>query len=283
MYNNPLFIRYSLDHPITANEVKRLPEFRFKREMRLATFLGGIEYVFTLPFLFLPFIHLIWRIPTVLASATMISREVENQTWHPLRSLPISIREIVWAKYAAIFPYMEPQLNLLFYLRGGPAIIILGVWAASTITSLPQRGLEQWLADTLAIVLSVIYVVISPTLDVAVDGALGLLASALSPRRSTALILATLVRTTLWLLPLLPLVMLQYGVLPTFGLVGLQPENIDLRAWAVVANFGPGYAYLWNLGPWISIVLVLGTVALRLGFIRLALELAAYRAERLEV
>lgn len=279
MYNTPLITSIGRDHPVTVNEIKRLPVFRFQREMRFFNFLGGLEIIFGT--LLVPFIHWIWRIPTVLASSTMISREVESQTWNSLQATPYTLREIIWAKYTAIFHYMDSTLTLMLYLRGGPVVVFLGIWGAATITTLPRTGFADWFVDTIAIVSACFYLMISPTLDVAVDGAMGMLASALSPRRSTALIMATLARMTAWLLPMVVAMLTQYGFAGAFGVE--QLNVVELRSVAAVAIFGPGYAFIWNVDPLLSTGLVVGTILLRLAFVRVMLEVAVFRAARLIV
>jgi len=270
-----------LEHPLTYNELKRLPVFRYQNAAKAFSLFGGLEFAFTLPGCWIPFIHWLWRIPTILASATMISREVEQRTWAPLRTTPFSVREIVYAKYAAIFYYMEPYVMLVIYIRAVPVIIFGASWMVSALTILPQRGLEYWFTITAALLMAGVYVLLSPVLDVAVDGAVGILASTMAPRRSTTLVIAMLARLTGWLLPLALAAPLQYGAFTDLW-SGTPPDMITLRAVAVVSTFGPGYAFLWGVPAWLSVGLVIGFILGRLGLVRLLLEFTVIRAARIE-
>ncbi len=281
----PYLGKINLDHEITLHELKRLPVYPFDRWMKVFTVFGGLEFVFTLPGCWIPFVHWLWRIPSVMASSTMVSREIEDRTWHVLRVTPLTAREIMLAKYAAIFRYMDPHLMVVTYIRAVPAIIFAATWLVSTITVLPQQGFAYWFSRTVALAFAGVYFLISPVLDVAMDGAIGLLASTLSQRRSTALIMALLARMSGWLLPLALAAPLQFGQYGAFGGLfgGARPDFSTLRAISIVSTYGPTYAFLWGIPVWISVVVVVGIFLLRLGLVRLMLELAIVRADRIEV
>jgi len=241
--------------------------------------------VFTLPGCWIPFVHWLWRFPTILASSTVICREIEDRTWNQVRVTPLTVRQIVMAKYVAVFRYMENHIAVVTYVRAIPAVIFGAIWLVSTLTILPQEGLEYWISRTVAIAFAGMYFLVSPLLDVAVDGAIGLLASTLSQRRSTALIMAILARITTWLLPLALAAPLQYGQLGAFGGLfgGTQPDLPALRALAIVSTYGPAYGFLWGIEVWLSVAIVIVIFVLRLGLIRVLLELAIARADRIEV
>lgn len=276
---------FHLGHPVALNEVKRLPPVRHRNWVKAAAVIGGVEFLLTLPGCWVPFVHWLWRLPTILVSATVISREVEDRTWTPVLSTPLTLRDIVMAKYAAIFHYMEPVTTTITYIRAVPLVVIGATWLASTLTVLPRAGLGYWAETTLAVLAAGIYFMLAPFLDVAVDGAIGLLASAISPHRSTAVAMAVLARATGWLLPLALAAPLQYGQYGAFGglFSGLQPDLATLRALAIVATFGPAYAFPWGIPAWTSIVMVVVGVVLRLALVRLLLELTIIRAARIEV
>ncbi len=273
------------EHEVTLQELKRLPDFHNNNWMRLFTFFGGVEFLFTLPGCWIPFIHWLWRLPSVMAGSTMVTREIEDRTWNTLRVTPLTVREIITAKFASIFRYMESNVTIIMYIRAVPTIIFGATWLVSTLTVLPQQGLEYWLSRSIALAFAGAYYLLSPILDVAVDGAIGMLASTLSQRRSTAMIIALLARLCGWLLPLAIALPLQLGEIGAFG--GLfdpaSPNEQTLRALSIVSTFGPSYAFLWGLPVLASVILVVGVFLLRLGLVRLLLELAVFRAEHLEV
>jgi hypothetical protein len=289
------FIPFDSDNTVTINELKHLPDFRFNNWMKVFDVIGGVEYLFfAVPGCWIPFVQWFWRLPAVLASGTMISREIEDRTWNPLRTTALSVREIVYAKYAAVFRYMEPHITLVMYIRAVPVLIMEVAWFASTFVILPQQGFFSWLGLVLAFLTAGAYVLISPFLDVAVDGAIGILASSFAQRRSSGVIISVLARATGWLLPVAFAVLIQYGLpttnllftmsgTTTAGMSDLSRVMVTLRAITVVALIGPGYAYLWGLAPWVGTGLVVSGLLFRLGLIRLLLELTVIRAGRIEV
>ncbi len=268
----------SLNDAITLHEVKRLPPNRLGALAIAFDLLGGIEFIFTLPGFWVPFVHWLWRIPTILTSASSISHELEDQTWNTLRATTLTVHEIVMAKFSAIIRYMEPHFMLVIYVRSMPVLVFGVSWIVSTLTVLPARGFEYWLSTSLAFLAAGLYLVLSPVLDVAFDGALGLLVSSFTARRSTALIVAVLVRLVGFLLPMMLIVPLTYGVFDRLS----RPDIIQLRAIAVMSTFGPSYAFLWGIERWLSVVIVVVYTLLRLAAIRLMLTLTVARAERIE-
>lgn len=268
-----------LDHAVTLHEVKRLPPNRLGWLAIAFDLLGGIEFIFTLPGFWVPFVHWLWRIPTILVSAGSVSHELEDQTWNTLRATTLTVHEIIMAKFAAIIRYMEPHFMLVIYVRSMPVIIFSVSWVVSTLTVLPARGFEYWLSTSLALLAAGGYLLVSPVLDVAFDGALGLLVSTFNARRSTALIVAVLIRLIGFLIPMTLIVPLSYGLFDSLG----RMDVIRLRAIAVVSTFGPSYAFLWGIERWLSIAIVVVYTLVRLGAIRLMLKLAVIRAERIEV
>ncbi len=268
-----------LDHAVTLHEVKRLPPNRLGWLAIAFDLLGGIEFIFTLPGFWVPFVHWLWRIPTILVSAGSVSHELEDQTWNTLRATTLTVHEIIMAKFAAIIRYMEPHFMLVIYVRSMPVIIFSVSWVVSTLTVLPARGFEYWLSTSLAFLAAGGYLLVSPVLDVAFDGALGLLVSTFNARRSTALIVAVLIRLIGFLIPMTLIVPLSYGLFDSLG----RMDVIRLRAIAVVSTFGPSYAFLWGIERWLSIAIVVVYTLVRLGAIRLMLKLAVIRAERIEV
>lgn len=268
-----------LDDSITLHEVKRLPPNRLGGFAYFFDVLGGLEFIFTLPGFWVPFVHWLWRIPTILASATVISHEFEDKTWNTLRATTLSVRQIIMYKYAAVLRYMEPHYMLVLYVRAIPVVIFGVSWLVSTLTVLPQRGFDYWISRSMAFLFSGGYLLLSPMLDAAFDGALGLLTSSLANRRSTALILAVLARVAGFLLPMALVIPLEYGVFS--NLAGL--DFIQLRAIAVVSTFGPSYAFLWGMDAWLSVLVVIVYTGVRLGLIRAMIEAAIVRAERTEI
>lgn len=268
-----------LDDAIALHELKRLPPNRLGSLAIAFDLLGGIEFIFTLPGFWVPFVHWLWRIPTILASAGSVSHELEDQTWNTLRATTLSVHEIIMAKFSAIIHYMEPHFMLVIYVRSMPVIIFGVSWVVSTLTVLPTQGFEYWISTSLAFLAAGLYLLFSPVLDVAFDGALGLLVSAFTTRRSTALIIAVLVRLIGFLIPMMLIVPLSYGLFDNLG----RLDVIRLRAIAVMSTFGPSYAFLWGIERWLSVAIVVAYTLLRLGAIRLMLKAAVARAERIEI
>lgn len=277
-----LFGKFDVEGPLVIYEFKRMPPLEWWGLSRFFDLLGGFEFVFALPGLSIPFVHWLWRIPTLLASAVVICREVEDQTWNPLRATTLEVRQIVMAKYGAIFRYMEPHLLMIVAIRAIPAIIFGVSWIASTVTVLPQEGFEYWLSTSAAFLAMAVYFLFSPVLDVAFDGALGMMISTFAERRSTALIMTMLARLSGWLLPLALTAPLQYGLLN--GMLGVNQINvIALKAVAVVSTFGPAYAFLWGVPAWISVMVVLVFLISRYALARVMVEVAVRRAGEIEV
>jgi hypothetical protein len=272
----------NLDDPLVIYEVKRMPVLSWWTLSRFFDLLGGFEFIFALPGFSIPFVHWLWRVPTLLASATVVSREVEDRSWNPLRVTTLSLQRIMLVKYGAIFRYMELHYVLVMAVRAVP-VIILGIsWIASTLTVLPMQGFEYWFSTTVIFLAMGVYFLASPMVDVAFDGALGMLASSFSERRSTALVMTMLARLSLWLLPLALTAPLQFGLLNN-ALGVAQVDIITLKAVAVVATFGPTYAFLWGVPQWPSVALIVITLVARLGAARLMLSIATVRASRIEI
>ncbi len=235
--------------------------------------------MFTLPGFWVPFVHWLWRVPTILYSAGVVSHELEDLTWNTLRATTLSVYEIVMAKYAAVIRRMEPHYMLVIYVRAVPVVIFGVSWIVSTLTVLPQQGFYYWISTSLAFVFAGAYLLLSPALDVAFDAALGVMTSAFSGKRSTSLIMATLARLAGWMLPFALVVPLQYGVLNNMA----QLDMVSFRAITTVATFGPAYAFLWGVDAWLSVIVVATYTAVRVGLIRLMLAVAVNRAERIEI
>lgn len=273
-----------LNHPLTLHELKRLPSFGsgFRNWIRAFAVVGGLEFIFTLPGCWVPFVHWLWRFPAILAASTAISREVEDRTWNPLLVTVVPVRDIVLTKFAAVMRYMDSTITLLTYVRAVPIIIFGVTWVASTLTVLPRQGFTYWFTYSLAFLVSAIYLLAAPVLDVGVDAALGLLASTFSQRRSTAMVLGMLARIALWLMPLALAAPLQYGLIG--NAVGVPSADVVvIRAVAIVSTFGPGYAFLWGISVWVSILVLLVTFAFRVALIRFLLYLITVRVSRMEV
>jgi hypothetical protein len=268
-----------LDDPIILYELKRLPTRQIGNWTRVLDVLGGMEFIFTLPGFWVPFIHWLWRVPGLLASAGIVSHEIEGHTWNVVRSTTLTVEQIMMAKYAALLRYMEPHYMLIIYIRAMPAIIFGVSWGTSTLTVLPQQGFAYWFSTSLAFLFAGVYLLISPVLDAGFDAALGMLASTLSGRRSTSLIMTMFIRLAGWMLPFALTIPIQFGISS-----GLPTETmIQLRAIATVGMFGPAYAFLWGINTWLSVIIVLVYVLVRFGLIRWMLATAINRAANLEV
>ncbi|GAB4571112.1 MAG: hypothetical protein Kow0077_06970 [Anaerolineae bacterium] len=271
-----LFGSGDLDESITLHEVKRLPPNRLAGLTYFFDIVGGVEFIFTLPGFWVPFVHWLWRIPTVLVGAGIISHEFEDRTWNTLRATPLTLHQIIMHKFLAVMRYMEPHFMLVVYIRAAPVVIFGISWLVSTITVLPQQGFGYWISTSIAFLFSGAYLLISPVLDTAFDAALSILMSSFANRRATALVMAMFARIAGFLLPMALVIPLEYGVFS--NLTGL--DFIQLRAIAVISTFGPAYAFLWGLGAWVSVLIVMVYTAIRLALIRLMLVGAEIQANR---
>jgi hypothetical protein len=120
------------------------------------------------------------------------------------------------------------------------------------------RALGRLSLDALAVGLlpfcCAAYYLLEPYQDVAIDGAVGLVASTFSPSVAYAFPLAIILRLALWLMQLLALIPL----LGLLTLLGLEPRLLGQLP--LLALLGPGLGYLtdWPSGAillWMAVLL----------------------------
>ncbi len=195
----------------------------------------------------------LWRIPTVVVCAPTVVRERESHTWETLATIPASVREILLAKMAAA---LQPLQGLVGYVVIVRLLISLPALAAGSYFLL--RALGNLNLEILAVGLlpfcCTVYYLLEPYQDTAIDGAVGLVASTLSPSVAYAFPLAIILRLTLWLVQLLALIPL----LGLLTLLGLEPRLLGQLP--LLALLGPGLGYLtdWPCGAillWMAVLL----------------------------
>ncbi len=238
---------------------------------------GGLAIGFFILFAIIPFIPWLWRIPTVLFSAVPVAREVERRRWLILRSTLYSTREILGAFHAAttyrvlmIWSYItgiRMMVGVLLIVPLGVALVgeIFSFLYTLTGAEMPTSGPRFMLVSWLAYLISFLYFLSEPYLDVAIDGALGLLASTMSRRPLSAMLGGLALRVVGWVFQM--------------GVVFLMfPWHMENRS--VFAIMGPGYALWFGVVPEAAIASVLLWAGVRVGFLHLVLRLAVWRVER---
>jgi hypothetical protein len=223
----------------------------------------------------------LWRMPAVLAAAVPVAREVENRRWYLLRSTPFSAGEIVAALHAAstyrvrkLWVYVTIMRLLMIVLLVAATLPFIG---AAVLEMAGQEAREGLLAiDWRVFVLCALYITLEPFLDVAIDGALGVLASTLSDSQTKALFNGFVLRLLLWMLSLLSLLV----ILPITDHM-LPPDQAQLVP--LLALIGPAYGLLLGFSPAVLVVSVLGVTALRLLALNILMRAAAWRAATMAV
>lgn len=195
----------------------------------------------------------LWRIPAVVLCAPLIVREREGRTWEALATIPASMREILLAKMSAA---LQPLQGLVGYVVVVRLLVSLPALAAGSYFLL--RALGYLNLETLAVGLlpfcCAAYYLLEPYQDVAIDGAVGLVASTFSPSVAYAFPLAIILRLALWLVQLLALI----PALGLLTLLGLEPHLLGQLP--LLALLGPGLGYLtdwpfWAILLWMAMLL----------------------------
>ncbi len=230
----------------------------------------------------LPLFGWAWRLQMALAASSTIAREVESGTWDDLRALPWSIGEIVRSKYAAVLARERRLFTQYMTLRFFLLLAMLGfAWLAfwfDWMLAPEARANLAWML--LATVLSVGYTLFEPALDLATDGAFGLLASAFARNQGQAAGLG-LALSAIGLAAQLALTALLIGgatqVAPGAGSPLQLWDSALLSLWGM-AVWGPGGALLYNVSP-IACAAVIALAALaRTAALCGLLALAVWRA-----
>jgi hypothetical protein len=248
-------------------------------------------------------IHGLMGLLAVALASTTISAEVEAQTFHLLRTMPMPVEQIVLAKFGAAFRQVRLLVAAIIVLR---IVLIVGTVAAiiaalvlipgaspsstpplppgvePTIEALPGSTLAAVVAGVVAfVVLSVVwlaYFLLRPLLNAMLFVAIGLFGSTLGKTRSGGLIAAFGMRFGLWVVSY---VLSQ--VVSTSSSLLLSPlfayGSAPLRWLEALVNRQPALAIL--AGTALVVAWFLFAVGLQLGVTLLAVKASTHRAAKL--
>jgi hypothetical protein len=212
------------------------------------------------------------NIVTVAQAAPLISGEVELRSWGLLRVTTVPLHEIIFAKFVAAVRHFRSLLTGLLILRGINLVTGMLLFACVVLRDIfysfsPadwRRFWEDglWFPPLLALCAGVIFFAAQPGVQVLLNTALGMLASAFSRSRGQAVGLGLTARLVLWIASILSNFVLIYGLTFLFS-NWLEPRYAMLEAfynqpapttrqavWAVsLAIFGYLLAVmLWQAG-----------------------------------
>lgn len=168
------------------------------------------------------------NILTVAQTAPLISGELELQSWGLLRTTALSLREIVFAKYAAALTHLRGALLGLLTLRAASTVTAVLIGGYSIYQSWyfsPSQRVEMWttggmwVMPAIAALLGVLWYASQPVMQFLLNGALGLLVSTRFRSRGGSIAMALVARLALWVASAL----LNIGLI--YGLVWLLVEN----------------------------------------------------------
>jgi hypothetical protein len=180
------------------------------------------------------------NVVTVAQAAPLISGEVELRSWGLLRVTTVPLREIIFAKFAAMVRHLRPLLRALLILRTITLVtgllqlgylLLRGVFYNFSSADWHMFwGDGLWLSLLLALAVGVIFFVTQPYVQVLLNTALGMLASVFSRTRGQAVGVGLAARLALWIASILYNVILIYGLL--FIIIGnwLTPTYATLEA-----------------------------------------------------
>jgi hypothetical protein len=145
---------------------------------------------------------------TVAQTAPIISGEIELQSWRLLRTTTLNLREIIFAKYAAALRQLRGPLFGLLILRGAAIITIFTLTVAMllrTVFYYMDRAAWQdfwrkgeWIPLLIAYLACLVLYATQPVLQLFLNGAIGLAASAHTVTRAQALVTGMVGRLVTW-------------------------------------------------------------------------------------
>jgi hypothetical protein len=146
---------------------------------------------------------------TIAQAAPAISGEIELQSWRLLRTTTLTLREIILAKYAAALRHVRGPLLGLLALRVASALTILMFTAYTllrqTFYYLDPSGWRQlfreflWFPPLIAYAIWFIWYISQPLIQLLLNGAIGLTASAYTTSRAQAIAAGLVGRLGLWI------------------------------------------------------------------------------------
>jgi hypothetical protein len=225
--------------------------------------------------LLLPTLPWMWRVPVVLTSAATVGRELETRRWQALRATPYSTYDIVLALLAA-----GTHRVYLLWLFTTIARVILGLMLTLSLHWEMQIGNlvgHTWgMLDWVAWGLSLSYLILEPLLDVAIDGAVGIVSATFSNTQFRAMTYGMALRLGLWLTQLLSLFM----IVP---LAEYLLSSAQAQAMPTVVLMGPVYNMLFGFSAQTTLVMLAGFLALRLLTLYILVRVAVWRGEQVVV
>ncbi len=228
------------------------------------------------------------NVVTIATTAPMVSGEVEMQSWNLLRTTELSVYEIVLAKLAASITSLKEHLRALLLLRvfslmTGVLVFIVQVLRQGIYWDDPQRVaamLRQgtWIPILLAVTMVGIFWLSQPLLQMALNGSVGMAASAYGRSRSGAMAVGLAMRLILWIVSAL----LNIG-----GIVGisyllnqvLTPRYSSIDFLAILPQ-PTALQQVWITCSMIT-VYALGLIASQGGIALFALGIAQRRSRRI--
>lgn len=178
-----------------------------------------------------------------LAAAVLIARERETLNWPLLRITPFSLVNILNAKLAGLFYWLEDGFRLLLYGRGVLAVVTFIVGLALVRQTQPAlTGSPQWpvwVGGGLIAVLIAIFSFAELIVGLLYNFAVGLCVSAFSRTSSAAIAFTFIVQIVLWAFVFMPLERLSSFAI-TQSILGVYPSQFaSAIAFGVSAFFLP--------------------------------------------
>ncbi len=224
------------------------------------------------------------NILVIAQAAPIISGEVELQSWGLLRTTTLSLREIFFAKYAAILTQFRTPLFALMLLRVISTLTIILLVGYSIIQDmfyyqtwaewLRQVARFRWLPVFVAAVPWLVFYAGQPVIQLLLNTALGMAASAYARTRGQAVAAGLVLRLGVWVTT---------GLLNGSAIFVL---NYLSSQWRYPSYVGMGLPYLpewldlWS--TWLTVAFYGASVlAAQMGMILVALGLSLRRARTL--
>ncbi len=224
---------------------------------------------------------------TVTQASPAISGEVELQSWHLLRATTLSLKEIIFAKFAAVIQQSRSTLIGLMLLRFastitgiiGTAYIVRSIfyWEPSSWEKMIDEWL--WVLPLITYVVFVIWYFAQPVIQMVLNSSIAFLASAASRTRSRSVAFGLTGRLALWVMSILLNVGLIYGLFYILVINWADPSYAPIEFFHVFPQPEPEIVvFVLTLTVLLYILVVL---ALQVGSIALLLNLTQRRARKL--
>jgi len=178
-----------------------------------------------------------------LAAAVVIARERETQNWPLLRITPFSIPNILNAKLAGLYYWLEDSFRLMLYARGILALATFIVCAALVYQTQPTVAAESqwllWVGGGLTATLFAMFAFAELIVGLLYHFAVGLCVSAYSRASGAAIAFTFLAHLVLWAFIFMPVERLSTFA-TTQSIVALYPSQFaNVIAFGVSSFFIP--------------------------------------------